>query len=163
MDLMAYLSAAKRSLFRYEYLQDFSAVDKEGFEEWQRSGSIEEAKLDEWIAFLEKKHKEGVTTQRVRRVVLPLNAYTRYELAVHRIIAQYGDDIRVVTDDAITSLAAPAFDFWLIDETIALKMLYGERGVFLGIEKQSDPEPYLRAMGALLSPSVPVDHFAGEP
>src|SRR5216684_1100797 len=104
MNLMDYLAVAKKSLFRFEFLQEYDAGEKDNIKQWRKTSQINSALFKEWWDFLEKKHGEGVITQRVRRVVYPLNEYTQWELMGHRLSIQHGDDIREISNDQFRRL-----------------------------------------------------------
>lgn len=155
---MEYLSSAKESLFRFEYLQDFDTPEeREIFRAYKSNGQIEIRPLMQgWWNFLKAKHEEGVITQRVRLVKMPETEYLKWELFIHRQTAQQGDDIRVLSEDQLTEALEQLGDFWLVDDSIALKMNYDSTGKYLGCEEVS-VEPYEKAKKYLLDKSSPID------
>lgn len=86
---------------------------------------------------------EGKRWQRVRVVEEPLTEYTRYELASYVESQAAGEEIRIARRPPIppTSLRG---DFWLFDvgwaSAYALKMAYGDDGVFLDAELVTDTQ-----------------------
>jgi len=154
--LGGYLNSARKSLFRFEYLQNFSGTDKEAFAHWQKTGKIDWTVIQEWWGFLERKHAEGVTTTRVRLVELPISEYTKFELQLHYETAKHGDDIRIITDNQFGKLTIPYTDFWMIDDQLVLRTLYDEHGMFIGMEK-GDEKGYRQAKLALIANSVPIE------
>jgi hypothetical protein len=156
MDLMDYLKSAKKSLFRFEYLQEFKAGEDGNIDQWRKTGEIDENLFKEWWNFLEGKHKEGVITQRVRRIMYPLNEYTQWELQTHKLSIQHGDDIRKITDDEFHKLNICATDFWFIDDSVVLIMKYSNEGKYLGFSIESDIATYLKYKEALLNNSEPI-------
>ncbi len=160
MNLIDYLNTAQKSLFRFEYLQDFSAADEKSFTRWRKTKQIDTAALQPWWDFLERKHADGVVTSRVRRVAIPLSEYTRFELEGHRETAKHGDDIRIIKNDQFKTLAIPLVDFWLIDDAAVIRMVYGERGTLLGIEKEDAKNEHLEAKRKLIANSISISSFA---
>lgn len=128
MDLMEYLESAEKSLFRWEALQEYK-VDGE------------DEGMDEWWEFIERKTRNGVAMERVRLIVFPMNDYTKKEVEVHKLSATHGDTIRFVDvrdmDDAYPSC------FWLIDDSLVLKMNYGPNGEYYGFETEENIQPFL--------------------
>ena len=109
-----------------------------------------------WWEELGVLHRKGVITQRVRRVVHPMNDYTRFEMEIHKASNGHGDDIRTINDDVFQSLHLISQDFWLIDDLIALPMSYREGGLYEGFSVDPDIEKYLSAKALLLEYSVPL-------
>jgi len=158
---MTYLGAARTSLFRFEYLQDFSATDSTLFAKWQKAGNIEnDSDLQSWWDFLNQKHHEGVVTSRVRLVEFPISEYTSFELQIHRETARRGDDVRIITRDQFDKLAIPYTDFWIIDDVTVIGMRYGNHGKFEGLEKHmGNEDEYRVAKKKLIAHSVPIAQF----
>ncbi len=157
MELMDYLSAAQHSIFRFEYLQDFSATDKDAFTQWQNHELDITQAGKGWWEDLDTLHKRGVVTQRVRRVVRPMNDYTKFEIEIHKESAKRGDKIRIIGDDLFQTLDITLQDFWLVDNKIAIKMNYGDQGRYLGFSIDEDIEKYAKAKDLLWRHSFPIE------
>src|SRR6266481_2023346 len=151
MDFSEYLQSAKASLFRFEYLQEFHmSEEQEVFRTYSTTGIVEiRPIMQDWWNFLEMKHRDGVHTQRVRLIRFPISKYLEWELYIHRQTIKHGDDIRSLTEDLLMPELEDLGDFWVIDDTIALKMNYDSTGKYLGFEKV-DVEPYIKAKEYLL-------------
>ena len=157
MKLIDHLGSAKQYIFRFEYLQDFSATDAKSFEYWQKNGNIDEQSVKEWWDFLEGFHKQGVVTKRVRRIVRPMNEYTRFELEVHKKTAKRGDKIRTIADDVYQTLDISFKDFWLIDDTTVIDMNYDDSGRYLGFSVNPRVGEYIKAKDLLWRHALPIE------
>lgn len=157
MSLGEKLKSARESLFRFEYLQEFDVPEESpAFRKYQTNEEVEIRHLMQgWWDFLEAEHAEGVRTERVRLVRAPQTRYLEWELLIHRESLKHGDHIRILKEDSLTPDVEVLGDFWLIDDTTALKMNYGARGRFLGFE-EVDAEPYIQAKIYLLKNSAPL-------
>lgn len=145
MDLYQYLQSAKKSLFRFETLQEYK-VEGDG---------IDDDGMKEWWDFITLKTKSGVKMERVRLVIEPLTEYTKNELIVHKKSKMFGDDIRLMKEDSFRSLNINQEDFWLIDDVIVLKMNYGTGGEYLGFNViESDVDHYIAIKNRLIENSI---------
>ena len=142
---MQYLQSAKKSLFRFETLQEYK-VEGDG---------IDDEGMKEWWDFITLKTKSGIKMERVRLVVEPLTEYTKNEIIIHRKSKTFGDDIRLIKEDVFKSLNINQEDFWLVDETIVLKMNYGIGGEYLGFNViESDVGHYTAIKNHLIENSI---------
>ena len=158
MDLGEHLKSAKESLFRFEYLQEFDVPkEREFFKTGQIYGQAEiENLMHDWWNFLDTRRKEGVLTQRVRLVRLPLTKYLEWELYVHRqTVERHKDDIRTLSEENLRPDIEKLGDFWLVDDSVALKMNYDSDGKYLGFEEVA-PQPYIDAKRSLLENSTSI-------
>ena len=155
MNLLDHLSLAKESIFRFEYLQDFSIPGEQAaLDHFEKTGEIDITDVQEWWDFLATLHARGVATERVRLVREPQNVYTRHELLVHKESVAHGDDIRVLAEGRLTPEVDTLGDFWLIDNALVLKMNYTTTGEYLGFEEVVDTAPYISAKEYLLARST---------
>lgn len=158
-----YLDKASKSIFRFEGLQDYTAEDGEEFvKKYIETGQLLE-KPEEilWCRNLRGMNERGIVTQRVRLVKLPLNDYTKTELAWYRAAAEYsGDDIRLIEQedfDKIFETEMP--DFWMVDDMYTFPMEYGPKGKFLGdmLVEGKEVEAYVQYKIKLINNSVSVE------
>jgi hypothetical protein len=140
---MDYLESAKKSLFRWEALQEYRVDDEDD--------------MDDWWAFLQKKSASGVVLQRVRMIRFPLNDYTKKELQVHAMSNMHGDDIRVIEDLEVRDCLQ---DFWLVDDAVVISMKYGNGGEYLGFEVSTvDIDTYRSFRDAVWTASGPLSEL----
>ena len=161
MDLFDYLKSARKSLFRFEALQEFDVPEeKVAVKEYNEIGRVDFASMKEWFEFIEKKNSEGVWTGRVRLVKLPVNDYTKMELACHRETAKHGDKIEVIVEKEFDKLGVSEKDFWLIDDERVLLMNYDLGWKYLGFDVlEEGVRKYVEWKKLLIENSVPVEGF----
>lgn len=145
MELFDYLQSAKKSLFRFEALQEY-LVEGEDLEN--------DSYMKEWWDFIQEKTRDGIVMERVRLIREPLTEYTKKELVVHKKSKSCGDDIRIIDGNNFEKLEIAEKDFWLIDDKIYLDMKYSNTGEYLGFDvHNNDIEPYQKAKELLLENS----------
>jgi hypothetical protein len=160
-----YLEKSTKSVFRFEGLQDYSAEDgEESVRNFIESGKLPFISSEtEWWQGIKRKNESGVKTYRVRLVRSPLNDYTKMEIALHRMSAEYsGEDIRIIEQgifDKVFTKSIP--DFYLIDDKYAFPMKYGLKGKFMGdnIVSGNKVEEYVLYKDLLLKNSVPAHEW----
>jgi hypothetical protein len=165
MNYDSYIKKAKKSIFRFEGLQDYSAEDGEDLiNDYIKTGKLSFHPSDtKWWQYIRQKNQNGVITHRVRLVVIPMSNYTKWELAWLREVAEYsGEDVRVIEQagfDKIFDKSLP--DFYIVDDLYAFPMKYGPKGKFLGDEIVKDDEliKYLDYKKKLLAYSVPIKQW----
>jgi len=155
MDVMNYLQSAKKNIFRFEYLQ-YYADDEDSLKYWRDTGTINQDDMQAWWGFVESKSENGIKMSRVRRVLLPMNDYTKMELQIHQLSNKRGDDIVVIFDDEFKKLKIRKKDFWLIDDDIVLEMQYSENGKFLGFKENKSAEEFIDIKKNLLDHSCAI-------
>jgi hypothetical protein len=154
MNPMDYLAQAKESIFRFEYLREYKVPSEwDSFTRYQDTGILDTSFLREWWSFLEGLHAKEIITQRVRLVREPKTEYTKWELQVHQQTLSHGDDIRIISQDKLTPVLELLKDFWLIDFTTALSMVYSDAGEYLGFTVHNNAEEYSVAKKYLLDNS----------
>lgn len=130
-----YIKNAKKSLFRFEGLQDYSAEDgDEVVKIFIDTGKLAELpNTNKWWLEMKKKNKLGMITQRVRLVTKPITDYTKTELAYLKEASKYsGDDIRIIEENDLKQIAPLGIkDYWLVDNKYVLEMNYGPKGKYI--------------------------------
>ena len=124
MDLYQYLQSARKSLFRFETLQEYNVGDD----------GLDDQGMKDWWDFITLKTSAGVKMERVRLTIEPFTEYTKKELLVHAKSKTFGDDIRTIDEATFKRLSIKQEDFWLIDDNIVLSMKYSDSGVYLGFD-----------------------------
>ncbi len=162
-----YFNTAKTSIFRFEGLQDYSAMDGEDMvRSFILTGKLSTHPSEsKWWQDMLEKNKNGIKTARVRLVTLPLNDYTKMELAWHKEAAAYsGDDIRIIEKEKFQDIFMfnnPLSDFWLIDDKYAFKMTYSFKGKFLSDEQVqlADLQKYIDYKEKLIENSISIKNY----
>lgn len=130
----------QRSAWRLETLDLYdSPQTRERMARFAAGEPIDPRPREHWLAMLRDGRAAGRTVGRVH-VLGSLNDYLRYEIACYEQNAAAGEDIRLMPRSRAADLGLPGFDFWLLDDEIAMVMKFGERGVFIGAEFVTDPQ-----------------------
>jgi hypothetical protein len=161
MDLLEqYIKGVRKSLFRFEGLQDYSAEDgNKVVRDFLKTGDIgPKASESDWWKWIKELNDLAIKTQRVRMVVEPLTDYTRWELAALKEASEYtGDEIRVIKKEKI---ASGIQDFWLIDDTFPFLMYYGNRGKYIKSKLSGTRvDHFIHLKNFLLDNSVSIKDF----
>ncbi len=165
-EIMDYtLDNATQSLFRFEGLQDYTAMDGEGeINHFIQTGKLlTTPETVEWCQKMKAMNERGIITTRVRMIVVPLNNYTKWELAWHKAAAEFsGDDIRVIEEDKFKVLFPKGLpDFWMIDHKEVVTLAYGPQGKFLKSEQVSLSQvgEYVNYRDLLLQNSIQIAKY----
>jgi hypothetical protein len=163
-ELDTYIKNASESIFRYEGLQDYTAEDGEEFvKNFIETGTISfSPELSEWWQNLKKKNESGIRTYRVRLVTYPMTDYTKAELTALKESSVFsGEDIRVITKDKLSAIAADLQDYYLIDNKYLFLMKYGTKGKYLGstLAKGEQVKEYIRFSLELAENSIPIIEY----
>lgn len=150
-----------RSAFRLETLDHYDVESDGGdFERYLRGepGPDEERKRP-WLERLQREREAGLVNQRVHVLSTPLSDYLRYECEWgYRPNSLAGEDIRIIdlTEMPPDYAGLTDHDFWLIDDEHGIRMIYDDRGRFLGAEPREDLVPwYQRAKAVGLAAGEP--------
>lgn len=127
-----------RTLFRLEVLDRYDvATDGADYDRYLR-GEVgpDPARKEPWLETLRREAAEGKYSHRVHVLTSPLTDYLRYECEWgYAYNAAAGEDIRILD---LAEIRRPVGlvdeDFWLIDNTHAVRMHYGPGGTFAGAE-----------------------------
>lgn len=90
-----------------------------------------------WLTMIRKATAEGRRFFRVRVVSVPLTDYSRFGVFCSAHTNAAGEDIRYLARDQAVDL--PAYDYWLFDSRLLVKMHFDAEGDFLGGEIIEDP------------------------
>jgi hypothetical protein len=160
MTLLETLDQAKQSLFRFEYLQSFSVnSEKELWDIWEKEHRIADGYMQHWWNYITDKQNSGVKMTRVSLVRFPLTPYKEMELEIFKKTITYGDDIRIITGERFDKLNLNVKDFWLIDESTAIDLIYTASGDWIGFSGINDTSGYLKAQQQILLNSVTLAEF----
>jgi hypothetical protein len=131
-----YIKNTKKSLFRFEGLQDYSGEDGDEIVKMFIDTNMlaQLPNNDSWWNEMKKKNEQGIITQRVRLIIEPLTDYTKMELAYLKQAKNYsGDDIKIIEEKDFKQIAPNELsDFWMIDDTYVFEMEYGPKGKYFG-------------------------------
>jgi hypothetical protein len=161
MDLLwKTIEVSDKALFRFEYLQDYSAEDgNDTVKYFIQTGFLREhPETSPWWSQIKRRNDSGMSTARVRMVTEPMSDYTKMELAYLMEAKKYsGEDIRIITEECFQKLdLSDVKDFYLVDNSQVFIMKYGEKGKYLGSELVDGLDKYLNAKDRLLGNSLPL-------
>jgi hypothetical protein len=150
-----------KSAFRLELLDRYDAdSEREDFSCFMRGEPIASlAARRPWLDRLRAEADSGILNQRVHVLHTPLSDYLRFECEWGYVYnAGAGEDIRIIDlaeqdlPDGLTD-----HDFWLVDDTHAIRMHYTGGGQFAGAEPATAAElkRYLGAWETAVAASVP--------
>lgn len=148
----------QRSAFRLETLDAYEVASDGGDVARYLRGEPDPdpERKGPWLQELAAERAAGKTTSRVRILTTPLSDYLRYECEWGYVPnSEAGEQIRILD---LTTTARPRDvvneDFWLLDDTHALRMVYDADGRFKGAIVADDPQPYRAARDAAWNAAV---------
>jgi hypothetical protein len=161
-DLANLVDRSERSAFRLETLSQYLVPQEyDEFDQW-RSGrplALPTPETSPWLARIQSSTAHGYRWYRVHVLDRPLSDYVRYELWGYRANQAAGEQIYLAERDDHPSLARLREDFWLIDDAVAVRMIYDGEGRFLRPERADDAEPYRVMRDLALRHAVPLDEY----
>jgi hypothetical protein len=161
-DLAWWLQNFQRSAFRLETLPVYSVPQEEAwFAEWQRSGQLPELTPanDSWLRLVQEACRAGKRMQRVHVVTPPLSDYLRFEFTTQIPSVDCGEDCRIAEASHVQQAVGQLSDYWLMDETVAIRLHYDDEGRFLGMEQVEDVVLYRRQRDLVLTRSVTLKEY----
>lgn len=156
------IDGARRSLFRLETLQQYLVPgEDEDFAAWRAGKPLTPRTPEntEWLAELQELVTQGFRRYRVHIVDQPLTDYMRFELLGYTENHAAGEEIHIAERHRHPALAGLHEDFWLIDDEVAIRMVYDDAGHFLCPEPIDDPTPYRGIRNVTMRCAEPLDAF----
>lgn len=161
-DLRAIMDRSKRSSFRLETLPQYLVPQEaDDFAAW-RAGKFLPPRTPEtrpWMAAMKARADQGYRRYRVHIVDYPLSDYTRYELRGYLENQAAGEEINIADRDAHPDLAGLYEDFWLMDDQVAVRMVYDDEGHFLHPELIDDAAPYVGVRDIAMRHAEPLNDY----
>ncbi|WP_033346495.1 DUF6879 family protein [Catenuloplanes japonicus] len=106
---------------------------------WSRGEPDDLAWLADWCATLRAHTARGATVRRARIVSEPLSAYQRWSHSIAQPMVDAGEDIRWVPRRLVSSIGIPGNDFYLLDDHLAVFLIYTGDGLNASFETSTDP------------------------
>jgi hypothetical protein len=160
-DLLDLCRSFERSAFRLETLDRYSVSEEdEDYQRWSRGEAPLPIEGHTWFdGVIRTGTSAGKHWQRAHVLRLPLTDYLRFELEYeYTRLEQAGDHCHILEVPDGNPLPVPAVDFWLFDDTLAVRMDYDPEGHLLACEQITDAATvgeFLRTRDTALSLAVP--------
>jgi hypothetical protein len=135
------LARASKRAFHLEQRDTYNVESEdEPFGRWLRGEPDDYAWHQDWLTFLREVTAAGVKVQRVRLVSIPHTDYTRWGLAMSRLNAEAGEDIRYLPRSQARDIDFPREDYWLLDDDTLVLSVFSEDGRTGGFATETDPK-----------------------
>ncbi|HEY7145263.1 MAG TPA: hypothetical protein VH637_13540 [Streptosporangiaceae bacterium] len=129
-----------RRAFHLEQRDTYSVgAEDEPFGRWLRGEADDYAWHQDWLSFVREATATGVQVQRARLVSIPHTDYTRWGLAMSRLNAEAGEDIRYLPRSQARDIDCPPEDYWLMDDDKLVLSIFSEDGRTGGFARENDP------------------------
>lgn len=124
----------RESAHRIETLPIYTVEEeREDFARFLSGGPLPAFDDDEWLSSISKWSGEGKEISRVRIVDEELSNYEKWEFQCYHYNVASGERILVIPRRTYLELTPPSLrgDYWILDNTTALKMIYEDNGKFI--------------------------------
>lgn len=150
--------------FRYEC----QAVYNEPYEAepWRKFRDGEHDDLEwmrPWLDGVRAATAGGKRFQRVRVLPDPLTDYLEWEMHIGHVNAEFGEDIRVMSEQDRITHRLPDHDFWLFDDNTVALMRYDDNHTFLGAQIAVDEDTVREARAWMSSAWTSSTPFEQDP
>lgn len=160
---VALFTGFTRSAFRLEGLQHYAEPAEAEAVARFLAGQDPQVDLSWWLGLVKGHISADRSMSRVRLIEEPPTDYTRFELYCYPIMAEAGDDIRIISGAPDTvRRGLPFHDFWLFDDRNVWVLTYDLDGTFVCAELHDDPQTvadHRRWRDVALAQSIPVGEY----
>jgi len=161
-ELSQLIDEAQRSAFRLETLPQYLVPQEaEEFAAWRAGKPLppRDPETVPWMAKVKARAARGFRRYRVHILDHPLSDYSRFELYGYRENQAIGEEINIADRHRHAGLQDLHEDFWLMDDEVAVRMVYDEEGHFLHPEPIDDVAPYLHVRDVAMRCAEPLDDY----
>ncbi|MCM4078288.1 DUF6879 family protein [Paractinoplanes hotanensis] len=159
-ELQRMLSKVKRTVFRLETLNSYSAPGEAEMLRTFNDGHPlppRSPDTDPWLRMVADSVQAGRRWSRVHVLDRPLSDYLRFELLGYQGNVLAGEDVRIADRaDGPEALGVLRNDFWLLDDEVAVVMEYDGDGRRLSMESISDVGGFVNQRDIAIENSVPL-------
>jgi hypothetical protein len=140
----------------------FAAAD------WDRALELNERERDTVRAKVSEDESLGVESRRLRVVEHPVTPYLQWEMQYFRLLAEVGEDLRVIDASRVRHLEADRLlpEVVVLGDRVLFEVLYDAEGTAYGARRIDDPQVIAEAGGEvadLYTTAEPLlDYFARE-
>jgi hypothetical protein len=142
-----------------------TAVEIPQIARWKAGEPDDFSWLGDWCDLMRRFRDEGKRCRRAKVVSLPLSEYQRWNYSVLAPIVASGEQIRWADRRAVSCLALPPSDFYLLDDKTVMFLHFTGDGQANGYTVTEDPdvvELCRTAFQAVWNLSTPHDEFRPE-
>jgi hypothetical protein len=116
-----------------------TAVELPHMARWAAGEPDDLAWLDDWCDTVRRHVAAGRSVRRARVVSEPLSDYQRWSYSIAWPMVEAGEDIRWVPRRLVSSIGIPGNDFYLLDDRLAVFLIYSGDGLNAAYETSTDP------------------------
>ncbi|MFJ8582060.1 DUF6879 family protein [Micromonospora sp. NPDC093277] len=162
-ELQRMLRQVERSVFRLETLSSYTAPGEADLLRDFREGlplPPRGPENDPWLQMVADSVQAGRRWSRVHVLSRPLSDYLRFELLGYHGNVAAGEDVRIA-DRAIAAdeLGGLTCDFWLLDDVLAVKMVYDGEGRRVAMVPTSDVATFIQQRDLAMTYSVALQGY----
>ena len=161
-DLSRLVESSTESAFRLETLPQYLVPQEaDEFAAWRagRPQPLLTPETSPWLARVKAGVARGYRWYRVHVLDHPLSEYARFELHGYQANQAAGEEIYLADRDTHSDLERLREDFWLIDDAIAIRMIYDQDGRFLRPERATDVAAYRTMRDTAIRYAEPLDEY----
>lgn len=161
-DLGELVERSTRSAFRLETLPQYVVPEEaDAFSAWKvgRPLPLPTPETAPWLAEIAADTKRGYRWYRVHVLDEPLSDYARYEIRAYQAHVAAGVEVWLADRTTHPDLRSLHEDFWLLDDSVAVRMIYDSEGHFLHPELGSSVEEFRRRRDVALRHAEPLDQY----
>jgi len=133
--------------WKLERAQTFQEIGDPSWEafaggDWRRALELNEADRATALEMAATDRRLGIRTRRIRIVESPISPYVQWEMHFFRLLAEAGQDLRVLPAEALLPWEQhrPAPELALLGDRVLYQVLYDPSGTPSGARRITDPE-----------------------
>lgn len=160
-DVARIFEQSTQSAFRLETLPQYLVPQEEdALAAWRAGDRRLDTPADSpWLARIKASTDRGYRWYRVHVLDYPLSEYSEFELFGYQANEAAGEQVFVADRSDSPELEQLREDFWVIDDTTVIRMIYDNEGRFLRPEFPDETAPYLEMRSIALRHSDPLSDF----
>lgn len=161
-------STFRETMFRLEALAEYDSPDErpliQAFERGETS--VPTGPLAEYFTAQRELVLSGKSVERVHVVPDELTPYLRWQILwAYQHLADAGVKVYLLPESKCRELANRAFEFYLIDDTHLIEVVYGPRGNFLELRRETNIDRITEAQdirNQMLREAIPFKDFVAQ-
>lgn len=160
-DVARIFEQSTRSAFRLETLPQYLVPqEEEALAAW-RAGDrrLDTPEDSPWLAHIRASSEQGYRWYRVHVLDYPLTEYSEFELYGYQANQAAGEEVFIADRACSPALEQLREDFWVVDDTTVIRMIYDDIGRFQRPELAVDTAPYLEMRSIALRHSEPLSDY----